>query len=68
MICQHCHRRKATTTWVGDGGTLAWAHGFSEQWCEICCVEAQITHAKKIVGGLEKLEKKLVKLKKGELN
>lgn len=43
--CQNCGAREATTWWVGDGGTLAFVHGFGRPWCEPCCFAKQLEHA-----------------------
>ena len=43
VICGNCGKREATTVWAD--GVLSWTHGFSKNWCEICCLEAQLAHA-----------------------
>lgn len=58
-LCQKCRERPATLDWVGDGGTLAWAHGMSSRWCEICALRAQVVHCREAVERLPSLEAKL---------
>jgi len=67
MICGNCGKREATQNWVGEGGTLAWSHGMSQCWCEICCTFEQLKYAKKIANGIPELEKKLNDLIAAEL-
>ena len=61
MKCQHCHKRKATIKWVGEGGMLAFLHGAYEMWCNRCCDEAQLAFAKKHKDDYKKLLKKMKK-------
>ncbi len=37
--------RPGTNNWVGDGGMLAFTHGWTQKWCDVCCLEAQLAHA-----------------------
>ena len=63
MKCQKCNYRKATVKWVGEGSVLDFVHGAYQNWCEICCLEAQIEHAQKPHVSLRELKEKLKKLK-----
>ena len=65
MICQKCKKREATTKWVGEGGVVDFIHGMYQEWCGICCLEAQIAYAEKHKNDLKKLKEKLKKLKSG---
>lgn len=59
VLCQQCHQRPATETWVGDGGWLAYSHGMYSSWCKRCCVEAQLTHARESAAAIPDLEAQL---------
>lgn len=59
MTCNNCKKHEETETWVGEGGMLAFTHGFSSQWCKCCVLKAQIKHIEKIAKGLESIKKKL---------
>jgi hypothetical protein len=63
MICENCHKHKATINWVGEGGIFAYSHGMAESWCECCALKAQIKHIRGLNRSLLKLERKLSKLK-----
>lgn len=65
MKCENCHKRKATTRWVGEGSVLDFVHGSYQNWCEQCVLEVQIAYAEKHKNDLEKLKEKLKKLKDG---
>ena len=74
-MCEKCHKRKATTNWVGQGSTLDFVHGMYQRWCEYCATEEQLRYAKKIALRIPILRRKLEKLKnkqkikkRGELN
>jgi len=58
-LCANCHQRPGTLTWVGEGGTLAFTHGLSQQWCESCVVSAQLTHARASAARIPTLESRL---------
>lgn len=60
--CQKCNLRKATTAWCE--GSVAFVHGSYQAWCEQCCVEEQLEHAKKMAASIPELERKLEQLKK----
>lgn len=60
--CQHCNSRPATTFW--SEGTMAFVHGAYQSWCEQCCVEEQLTHARKMAASIPELERRLEQLKK----
>lgn len=59
MKCQNCHKHGATLNWVGEGGALGFTHGMYQRWCACCILKAQIKHARKAVGNLSRLERKL---------
>ena len=59
VICANCGKREATQNWVGEGGALAWSHGMTQRWCEICCLYEQIKFAKEQAKRIPELEKKL---------
>jgi hypothetical protein len=61
-LCEHCHVRPASIDWVGDGGVLDWAHGFSHRWCEHCAVEARLDFARQLAAEIPDLEAQLAKL------
>jgi len=63
-LCQNCHKRKATTNWVGEGGVLDFAHGAYQRWCDYCSVEAQLKYAKKQAKQIPVLERRMERLKK----
>jgi len=60
--CQNCGQRPGEVDWVGDGGAIAWAHGFTQRWCRLCCVRAQLEYAYKVVDTIPALEKELQQL------
>jgi hypothetical protein len=59
--CQKCHKHKATNRWIGDGGMLAYSHGFWEWWCECCVIKAQLKYAEEAAAKLKDLKAKLAK-------
>jgi hypothetical protein len=67
MVCQNCNCREATENWVGEGGDLAYVHGMFYKWCKICCVEAQLKHARERAESIPVLEKELNDLLSEEL-
>ena len=58
--CDNCKLHPATCTWVGDGGVLAWTHGFRQRWCDCCALKAQLNHARDRAAEIPKLEQDLV--------
>jgi len=44
-VCEECGKRPATQKWVGEAGALAYIHGFYQNWCDQCCVKAQLLYA-----------------------
>ena len=62
VMCQNCGEREGTNDWVGEGGMLAWSHGWSQKWCDLCCVREQLAHAKKLAERIPELEEKLERL------
>jgi len=58
-MCQHCHKRKATDTWVGEGSMMDAIHGAFQYWCKLCVLKAQVAYAEKHVGDLARLRKEL---------
>lgn len=65
-ICKRCKTREGTETFVDGDATFMWVHGVYEMRCKICCLEAQIEHAKKCVENLPVFEKELRDLKAGQ--
>jgi hypothetical protein len=57
--CVNCKERPATLDWVGDGGVLAYTHGMSVRWCEVCATRAQLEHAQAAAQRIPELETKL---------
>lgn len=57
--CRHCHRRPATTMWVGSAGSLAFVHGLYEWWCQPCVLQAQLDHARDMAKKIPMLEREL---------
>lgn len=55
-MCSKCGTRKAVLDWVNDGGALAYVHGLSMRWCELCAVETQLEHARKQAARIPELE------------
>ena len=60
--CRNCHARPATVRWLGEGGSVAFAHGLYQWWCERCAVEAQLEHARKQATRVAELEARLAAL------
>ena len=58
-VCQNCHEHRATSNWVGEGGTLAFVHGAFQRWCECCCLKAQLEHAYARANQIPELERAL---------
>ena len=65
-LCAHCGQRPGTERWVGEGGSLAFIHGFYEYWCPICMLEAQIAYANERARALPEMEQRLAALKAAE--
>ena len=61
-MCRKCGERKAVLDWVNEGGALAFVHGLSMRWCELCAVTAQLEHARKMAANIPTLEAKLAEL------
>jgi hypothetical protein len=66
MKCPNCGKREATEIWNKNGSDLEVAHGMYQQWCEICVLEAQLDHAKKIRDGIPALVDRLFELRAKE--
>ena len=64
MLCQNCGKRPGTEKWVGTGGVIGLIHGCYQMWCERCCIEAQLEHARKAARSVRKLERRLAELDK----
>lgn len=62
IVCENCGERNATMEWVGEGGALAWSHGWSSNWCELCCVREQLAYAVKQAERIPELEEELERL------
>jgi hypothetical protein len=67
-LCANCKERVATLDWVGEGGTLAYAHGLYVRWCQQCATEAQLVHARAMAADIPALERRLTELKSGQLS
>ncbi len=57
--CVNCHQRPATALWIGEGGSLAFAHGHYQSWCEPCVLRAQLNYAKERAKAIPELEREL---------
>lgn len=64
VLCDNCKKNEGTIQWVGEGSVLDAVHGFYVMWCEICCLEAQIKHAKERADEIPNMEKELIALRK----
>lgn len=60
--CQNCNEREATEDWVGEGSMMDHIHGFSQRWCKLCCLRAQLEHAKKRAAAIPELEQEIKEL------
>jgi hypothetical protein len=58
-MCQNCKQNPATTNWTGEGGVIAFVHGAYQRWCDVCCVTAQLEHARAMAAQIPDLEAKL---------
>lgn len=58
-LCGNCQQRPATKIWTGDGGSLAYIHGFYSRWCEQCVLEAQLVYARQQAERIPELERQL---------
>ena len=69
-VCENCRLRPATLDWYGEGGALAFTHGFFERWCELCATEYQIEFAERQIRDcterLPELRSKLLTLRQHE--
>jgi len=55
--CESCGARPATSWWSGESSFTEINHGAPVyKWCELCCIEAQLEHAKKAAGRVAELE------------
>ena len=63
-MCTNCGIRPAAHWWTGEGGVMAAVHGQAAPWCERCCVEAQLEHARKAASGVDEIEARLAELRK----
>jgi hypothetical protein len=64
--CPNCGKRPGTLEWVGEGGTLAFVHGMSQLWCEICCLKTQLIHFRAMASKIPETEARLAELLKSE--
>lgn len=62
-VCANCKKHEATVNWLGEGGTLAIAHGDWQAWCKCCSLKAQVKFCQDAVKRLPKLKKSLAKVK-----
>ncbi len=58
-LCQNCGQRPATENWTGDGGSLAFVHGFYQRWCKLCCVRKSLECAIEVASRIPDLKKQL---------
>lgn len=64
MLCENCGEREATRQWA-EGGALAITHGFIQNWCAVCVLEAQIAYARNAASRLPELEAQLAEQHSG---
>jgi hypothetical protein len=57
--CEKCGKHPGTQKWLGDGGALAYSHGFWSWWCVCCALKAQIEYGEEIAARLPKLKEAL---------
>ena len=65
--CAKCGNHKATTHWVGDGGSLALVHGAYEFWCGCCCLKAKLEYAKERAAAVPDIERQLAEVRCEEI-
>lgn len=58
-ICQKCHVRPATETWVADGSILTVLHGGGQRWCRVCTLTEQLKYARNLAGQIPLMERQL---------
>lgn len=58
-ICAKCGKRPGTLDWVGEGGALAYVHGMSVRWCELCATTEQLKYARARATEIPLLEKRV---------
>lgn len=63
ITCGNCQKHKASESWVGEGGVMAYAHGMAEFWCKCCVIKTQLEYARETAKRIVKLEKQLLKIK-----
>ena len=58
--CRRCGVRPATSLWAGhnDPG-MALARNLTVPWCEQCCIEVQLEHARTVASHIPELEARL---------
>lgn len=61
-LCPKCEQRPGTEIWVGEGGTLAYVHGFHAYWCKPCVVTEQLAYARKSAARIPELESELARI------
>jgi hypothetical protein len=57
-VCANCRKRPGTEIWA-PGGTVAYVHGIYSMWCPICCLEANLRHAREQAEAIPGIEAKL---------
>jgi hypothetical protein len=57
--CDNCGQLGATIKWFGEGGTLAFTHGWWKPWCELCALKANLEYAEKQARRIPDLRKQL---------
>lgn len=57
-LCENCGERPGTRVFAADG--TAFAHGWTQLWCDRCVIEKQIAHAEAQAARLPELEDELL--------
>ena len=65
-LCENCGHREATVRWAGDSDSLSIARNPQHltDWCERCCIEAQLEYARERAKAIPALERRLRELRK----
>jgi predicted lipoprotein len=57
--CANCGKREATTWWED---ALAFTHGMSQPWCEVCALTEQLKYARERAAAIPVMEARLAEL------
>lgn len=61
--CENCSEHRATSWWVGSGGSLAVSRFYMQAaWCGCCMLKAQVEHAEEQAAKLGQWYQELEKL------